>query len=276
MGSDPELSLRYGGAAAFAREDLISGPLAILSSMDQELSGVRSRLDSPATHLRHGQTFITGMIGEVPVVTAITGYGKVASAAATASVLHLFDAAAVIFGGVAGGIHQDVAIGDVVVADRLIQHDFDASPLFPPGVIPSLGVDEIPANPGLTDGLVQAAETFLATGAPNELAQPPTLRFTPGAMKLHRGLIASGDRFIGNPLDAKRLATRLPALLAVEMEGAAVAQVCAERHVPFGVFRLVSDRSDNDAEVDFLSFIASVAAPLTAGIVEQFAKHFDG
>lgn len=247
-------------------------PIAILSSMDQEIREVEERLADPVIHERHGQRFVTGHLHGTNVVTAISGYGKVAASATTACALYEFDAKAVIFGGVAGGIRPDVDIGDVVVADRLIQHDFDVSPLFEPYVIPSLGTAEIPADPGLTEQLTTAAERYLRTRAAKEIIDVPDGLFQADKMKLHRGLVASGDRFVSNLAEAGSLQGRMPEVLAVEMEGAAVAQVCAERRIPFAVFRLISDRSDRDADVDFIAFIASVAAPLTAGIIEEWAQ----
>ena len=88
------------------------------------------------------------------------------------------------------------------------------------------------------------------------------------------GLVASGDRFVDHTAEARTLRGALPELLAVEMEGAAVAQVCAERFVPFAVFRSISDHADQQADVDFLAFIATVAAPLTAGIVAELLPDF--
>ena len=83
-------------------------------------------------------------------------------------------------------------------------------------------------------------------------------------------MLASGDRFISSDAAAGELRRSLPEVLAVEMEGAAVAQVCAERSVPFAVFRSISDRADHDAEVDFITFVDTVAAPLTADIITRF------
>jgi len=245
-------------------------PVAILSAMDQEISMVERRLTQAETFEFFGQRFRTGVIAGVDVVTATTGFGKVAAAATTASVLHRFQPGSILFAGVAGGIAPQARIGDVVVADRLVQHDYDASPLFDPFVIPSLGVAEIATDPDLTRNLVGAVSRYLQTRAQDELT---TLADTPlviSGMKLHRGLIASGDRFVGDPVYAADLRRRLPDVLAVEMEGAAVAQVCAERSIPFAVVRLVSDRADNDASIDFLAFVSSVSAPFTAGIVEEF------
>ena len=172
----------------------------------------------------------------------------------------------------AGGVGPGVEIGDVVVADRLIQHDFDASPIFDRHVIPSLGTAEIPADPDLTAQITAAAERYIRTRAASEMSAMPAQLFDVSKMRVHRGLVASGDQFIGSETAAAGLLDDLPEVLAVEMEGAAVAQVCAEQEIPFAVFRLISDRADQDAEVDFMSFVSSVAAPLTAGITEEWAS----
>jgi adenosylhomocysteine nucleosidase len=243
-------------------------PVAILSAMDQEISSVERLVADPVTYDALGRRFRTGSILGCEVVTAITGYGKVAAAATTAVVLNRFQPRMVVFAGVAGGIGRDVNIGDVVVADHLIQHDYDASPIFDPYVIPSLGVAEIPTNPDLTEQLVAAVSRFVHSRASTDIEAPS--RYARGATGVHRGLVASGDRFISDPDEAADLRRRLPSVLAVEMEGAAVAQVCAESRVPFALFRIISDRADADAAVDFLSFVSTVSAPFAAGIVGEF------
>ncbi|MDJ0954288.1 MAG: 5'-methylthioadenosine/adenosylhomocysteine nucleosidase [Acidimicrobiia bacterium] len=245
-------------------------PIAILSSMDQEICMVEERLDNPVTLDLHGHRFVSGSLNGTHVVTSISGYGKVCAAATTAAAIYEFGVGAVVFGGVAGGLRPEVDIGDVVVADRLVQHDFDASPLFARYVVPSLGKALIEADSTLTEQLAAAAERYIATRAGREIVDVPNGMFRVTEMKLHRGLIASGDRFISNLAEAGSLLGQFPDVLAVEMEGAAVAQVCAERRVPFAVFRSISDRSDQDADVDFMSYVSSVAAPLTAGIVEEW------
>lgn len=245
-------------------------PVAILSAMDQEISLINTRISDPVEHDVLGQRFVAGHLGGVDVVTAISGYGKVGAAATATAAMIEFNIGGVVFGGVAGGIHPEIEIGDVVVADRLIQHDYDASPIFERYVIPSLGVAEIPADPEMTAALNTAVDRYLRERSAAEITNIPDELFDVAQMKHHRGLIASGDRFISSLAEARSLLGRISEVLAVEMEGAAVAQVCAERDVPFAVFRLVSDRADHDADVDFISFVSSVAAPLTAGIVEEF------
>ena len=235
-------------------------PIAILSSMDQEIRAVERQILGPVAHEIRGQRFVTGTLRDTAVVTAISGYGKTGAAATTGAALARFDIDAVVFAGVAGGIHPDVKIGDIVVADRLVHHDFDARPLFARHVVPSLEVAEIGADPDLTMGLEAAAHEYTRAST----ADTATPR------RVHVGLLASGDSFISSDAAAARLRRSLPEVLAVEMEGAAVAQVCAERKVPFAVFRSISDRADQDAEGDFTVFVETVAAPLTAAVVTRF------
>lgn len=244
-------------------------PVAILSAMDQEISLIESRISDPTEHDVLGQRFVSGRLHDVSVVTATSGYGKVGAAATAMAAILRFNASRVVFGGVAGGIEPDVEIGDIVVADSLIQHDYDASPIFEPYVIPSLGVAKIAADPELTASVEIAVDRYLRNRSATEITEVPYDLFQVENMRLHKGLIASGDRFISSLAEARSLLGRIPNVLAVEMEGAAVAQVCAERNIPFAIFRLISDRSDNAAGVDFISFVSSVAAPIAAGVVEE-------
>lgn len=236
--------------------------------MEQELRLIEDRLHQPIAHEAGGRRFVSGTLSGVDVVTAISGYGKVGAAATVTTALDTFAPSHVVFGGVAGGIGQGVDIGDVVVADRLIQHDLDASPIFDRFVVPSLGVAEVAADPVLTDGLASAARAYIDGAFREGTAQQEKPPFEAADSQVHVGLIASGDQFIDHVAQARALLSDLPQLLAVEMEGAAVAQVCAERSVPFGVFRSISDRADQNADVDFMAFIATVAAPITAGVID--------
>jgi adenosylhomocysteine nucleosidase len=156
----------------------------------------------------------------------------------------------IVFTGVAGGLAPGVEVGHIVIADRFLQHDLDASPIFPKYEVPLYGASEFATDRALTDSLAAAARRAL-----------------PG-IRLHRGLVASGDRFVSTTAESKALQMALPDALAVEMEGAAIAQVCHDYGVPFAAVRTVSDRADDDAHGDFLTFIRDVASRHSAAIVE--------
>ena len=137
----------------------------------------------------------------------------------------------------------------VVVADRFLQHDLDASPIFPRFEVPLYGTSTFGCDVALTKRVAAAAASAL-----------------PG-VHLHRGLVVSGDRFVATTAESRALQAALPAALAVEMEGAAFAQVCHDCGVPFAAVRTVSDRADDMAHIDFATFIRDVASRHSAAIV---------
>ena len=160
--------------------------------------------------------------------------------------------------GVAGGLGPGVQVGDVVVASELLQHDLDASPIFPRHQIPGRGLSRIPTCPTLSNALFAAARQTLAVS---------------GGQQVHEGLIVSGDRFVSSAAEAQALQAELPDALAVEMEGAAIAQVCLDFGLPFGVVRSISDRADDTAHVDFTRFVREVASPHALAIVQAALAH---
>jgi len=115
--------------------------------------------------------------------------------------------------------------------------------------VPLYGTSTFDCDTALTARVVAAAASAL-----------------PG-VHLHRGLVVSGDRFVATTAESQALQAALPAALAVEMEGAAFAQVCHDCGVPFAAVRTVSDRADDMAHIDFATFIRDVASRHSAAIV---------
>jgi adenosylhomocysteine nucleosidase len=240
--------------------------------MEQESRLIEAYLDDPKEETSFGRRFVSGLLAGKPIVNAVSGFGKAAAATTVAAALERYAPSHVVFAGVAGGVGDAVDIGDVVVATGLVQHDFDASPIFERFVIPSIGVAEIPTDVALTGALISAATRYLDSQYATDMENVELAGVDPTRTQIHTGLVASGDRFVSHAAEASSLVAELPGVLAVEMEGAAVAQVCAEAGVPVAVFRSISDRADESAEVDFLTFIAGVAAPVTAGIVTELLR----
>jgi adenosylhomocysteine nucleosidase len=146
-----------------------------------------------------------------------------------------------------------------VVAERLVHHDLDARPLFPRHEIPLLGVTELIADVGLSDRLAAAGERFVV---PAEIAA-----FGIAQPSVWRGLVASGDQFFSSREAVIALRARLPAALAVEMEGAAVAQLCYEHAVPFALARVISDTADHAAAIDFTRFLGAACGPYARALI---------
>jgi adenosylhomocysteine nucleosidase len=162
--------------------------------MEQEMRSIEARLTDSIESTVGGQRFISDKLAGTPLITAISGHGKVAAAATTATVIERFEPTHVIFGGVAGGIDPAVRIGDIVIADRLVQHDCDASPLFEKFVIPSLGVAEVAADTDLVARLLRAADRWAGTRSRSEIPQRPDDLFDATKTSVRQGLIAPGDR----------------------------------------------------------------------------------
>ena len=211
--------------------------IAIIGAMDEEIVLLRDLLEERSEETVLGVTLYRGLLEGVPVLLTQGGIGKV-NAAKTATVLLLQGASSVIFTGVAGGVHPALKVGDLVVSTDLIQHDVDVTPLgYAPGTVPGEPASW-PADVHLRDLALTAAGAV-------------------SAVQVYEGRVASGDQFIASAEGSARL-HELGAHCA-EMEGAAVAQVCASAGVPFVVIRAISDTADHDAKVDYRMFFPQVA-----------------
>jgi adenosylhomocysteine nucleosidase len=235
---------------------------ALIAAMHEELAALLPAIEGARTEQRGGREFWLGRLAGQEVVAVRAGIGKVAAAITATLLLDHYHAGRVLFLGVAGGIGAGVQVGDVVVADALLQHDMDASPLFPRHEVPLTGLARFPADAAFSDMVARGAEAALAQHA-------ETAELLGHGSRVHRGLIVSGDRFVATAAESMALREALPDALAVEMGGAAVAQVCHSFGVPLAVVRSISDRADDSAHVDFGAFLTSVAGPLGLAIVQR-------
>lgn len=231
--------------------------IGVIGALPEELAAVIETVHAEEVVELGGRRFHRGRLAGEPVVCVTSRVGKVAAAATAAILIARFGPRAIVMTGLAGAVDPRLAVGDVVVADHAIQHDLDASPLFPRHEIPLLGVSAIPMDPALSDRLARAAV---------RIVPPAWLRATPP--RVWRGLVASGDRFFASADAVAALRAELPEVLAVEMEGAAVAQVAHEHGVPVAIARVISDTADHAAAVDFARFLRDACGPYARGLVE--------
>lgn len=227
---------------------------AIVAAMHEELSALLALLPDERRQVAGGRDFWVGHLHGQEVVVVLSRIGKVAAATTATALIERFGVERIVFTGVAGGLARHVQRGDVVVADAFLQHDLDASPLFPRYEVPLYGTDRFATDAALSDRLLAAVHEALH------------------GTRVHRGLVASGDRFVASAGESEVLQRALPQALAVEMEGAAFAQVCRDYAVPFAAVRTISDRADDAAHGDFLSFIDEVASRHSAAIVAALLR----
>ena len=247
-------------------------PLGLMSAMHEELALLLQAMPDEQRVTVAGRDFWQGHWQGRPVVAVLSRIGKVAAATTATALIERFGVDRIVFTGVAGGIGSGVRVGDVVLASSLVQHDMDASPLFPCHEVPLYGRSRFATDTALSEGLAQAAQQVLGQVS-THVGEAAVAEFQLHTPRLHTGLIASGDRFVSTTAECRALQQALPEALAVEMEGAAVAQVCADYGVPFAALRTISDRADDDAHADFSRFIQQVASRYSLAMLSAWLQN---
>jgi len=245
--------------------------IGILSAMREEIENLVTELEPGAEVRQAGRrTYHLGTLWGVPVALVFSRWGKVAAATTATHLLAECGIDRLIFTGVAGGADPALHIGDIVVGDRLYQHDLDTRPLFAQHEIPLLGETALATHPPFRQALLSAAHTFLATEFAVQVGPELRAEFHLTQPQVVVGDIASGDRFVAGRAQLAALKATLPSIRCVEMEGAAVAQVCHEYGIPFAIVRILSDQADEHAPIAFPRFIRTVAGVYGHGILRHF------
>ena len=204
--------------------------VGILVAMSNELALLLNVLQARQDVKQRGFTFITGTISDVDVVVMQCGIGKVNAAIGTTLMMQLFEPDAVINTGVAGAGDSKVAVGDVVVSDRVAYHD-------------------VYCGSEIDLGDVQGLPHYFK-------ADDRLLGCVPQSPDTHVGLICSGDWFVDTLDKALAIKQQYPEALAVDMESGAIAQVCHVMGVPFMSVRIISDSplASKDNSLDYNDF----------------------
>ena len=228
--------------------------LGIIGAMKEEVELLLEGLQDAGKTEYPGVTLHTGRLDGLEVLVTVGGIGKV-NAAMTTTYLLAAGATQVVFTGVAGGVHPELKVGDIVVSSDCLQHDVDVTALgYRLGEIPGENLSW-PA-----DETLQA----LALEAAHEVE----------GVNVTGGRVVSGDVFVASPEKVQWLWQTFGAACA-EMEGAAVAQVCARHGAPYVVIRSVSDTADGGADVDYREFMPLVArhsGQVVRGITRRMAE----
>ncbi len=211
--------------------------IGIIVAMEKEMQALAIENAQKETH--GGISFTRGVVGGKEVVAAVCGIGKVFAAICTQTMLLVYAPECVINCGVAGSLSEKLHVFDIAVGTGAVQYDMDTTPLGDPrGLISGLDIVEMPTDAALSEKLLAAAERL--------------------GLAAHSGLIATGDRFCASAADKNEILKDFPAI-ACEMEGGAVAQVCCAAHVPFCLFRAISDAADGEAPVSYETFVIEAA-----------------
>jgi adenosylhomocysteine nucleosidase len=231
----------------------------IIAAMDSEIRNLTAALDHERTDKIAGREIHYGKLEGQPIAIVLCGCGKV-NAAHSATLLACHSKVTrILLTGVSGGLAEGLKVGDIVIGDSFVQHDMDARPLFPLHEIPFEGFSMIEADPELRHLLTAASCSMLAEKKMVELAEARSFE----------GLVVSGDQFLSSSEGRSRVLESLPRACAVDMESAAIAQVCKIADIPLGVMRVISDSADGSAHIDFAKFVEETAAKACAETVRH-------
>ena len=228
--------------------------IGIIGAMEVEVEAIRQRLSDKKEKNISGVRYVSGKLGKNEVVTAVCGIGKVFAAICAQTMILEYDPSVIINTGVAGSLSPALNVCDIAIADKVVQHDMDTSPLGDPkGLISGINVVYIEADEQVCNKLV---ETVKQAG-----------------INTARGTIASGDQFIASKEVKERIVSDFGAI-ACEMEGASIGQVCYVNEVPFAVLRAISDKADGVAEIDYPSF-CKMAANNYVKVICSFCEKYE-
>lgn len=227
--------------------------IGIIGALELEVEGLKSLMDECRIKTISGIDFCSGKINGADTVVAVAGVGKVNAAVCAQTMILTYSPDRIINIGVAGGLADNLKIGDIAIADAVVEHDMDTTATGEPlGYIYGIETVEMACDSMTADLLEKSADGI-------------------GGIGVQRGVIASGDQFISTQEQRTKIISNFGAI-AAEMEGASIGHVCTMNNVPFGVLRAISDGANDNSVVDFPTF-AKTAAEKTIKITVEYLKN---
>jgi len=228
--------------------------IGIMGAMPEEIAPILEKLETYTTNDIADNIYYEANYKGVDLVIAYSKIGKVFSTLTASTMIHHFGVETMLFSGVAGGINSKLKIGDLIVADKLCQHDLDITAFgHPHGFVPG-GAQFVETDAALRKLAFEVAEEM--------------------KVSLQEGTIATGDQFVHDP-ERKAFIESTFHADALEMEGASVAVVCDALKIPVCILRAISDTADTDASFNFDAFMessAKISAAFIMTMVEKLAR----
>ena len=227
--------------------------LGIIGAMTVEVETLKQQMTDCRVTNRAGMEFYEGVLEGCPAVVVMCGVGKVNAALCVQALCDCFGVTHLVNTGVAGSLCADLDIGDLVISQDAMYHDFTCyalNPAYVVGQVPGLPVRSFPADEAMIQAAYAAAE-----------------QVHPGHIRI--GRVASGDQFVAGKAQKAQIICDTGAL-CTEMEGAAIAHAAWKNSVPFVVIRAISDKADDSAEMDYPTFEA-IAARRCAAVTQMLA-----
>ena len=227
--------------------------IAVIGAMEEEVELLRKALENPKVTTIANSEYTIGTYHNKEVILLKSGIGKVNAAMSTTILLHEFKPDVVINTGSAGGYDPNLDVGAIIISDEVRHHDVDVTIFdYEMGQVP-----QMPAAFKSDEHLMKVAQE-----AVNEI----------GEHQVGVGLVCSGDSFMNDPERVEKVRTYFPQMKAVEMEAAAVAQVCYQFKTPFVVIRALSDIAGKESNISFDEFLPVAAKHSTEIVLKTIEK----
>ncbi len=232
--------------------------IGIIGAMECEIDKLREKLHNIEIHKKGKLTFYKGEAHNHNIVLVQSGVGKVNAAICTQYIIDKFSPDYIINTGIGGGLGKELQVGDIVIGTEFVQYDFDVTAIGYALGYMCTGIDKDKPTVFYSDKkLIEAFEKSVKEAAPN--------------LKYHKGVIATGDCFVSS-LEKKLQIRDTFNAIAVEMEGAAIAQTANANEVPCIIIRAVSDLADDTAAQDH-EFVETEMAEHCSASIENLLQH---
>ncbi len=227
--------------------------IAVIGAMEEEVELLRATLENATTETIANSEYTQGTYKDKDVILLKSGIGKVNAAMSTTILLEKYQPDVVINTGSAGGYDENLDVGAIVISDEVRHHDVDATIFgYEMGQVP-----QMPAGFKADARLMEVAEQAVAEVGEHQSAT---------------GLITTGDSFMNDPVRVEKVRGYFPTMKAVEMEAAAVAQVCYQFATPFVVIRALSDIAGKQSDISFDEFLPIAAKHSTQVVLKAIEK----
>ena len=227
--------------------------IAVIGAMEEEVELLRAMLENATTETIANSEYTQGTYKDKDVILLKSGIGKVNAAMSTTILLEKYQPDVVINTGSAGGYDENLDVGAIVISDEVRHHDVDATIFgYEMGQVP-----QMPVGFKADARLMEVAEQAVAEVGEHQSAT---------------GLITTGDSFMNDPVRVETVRNYFPTMKAVEMEAAAVAQVCYQFATPFVVIRALSDIAGKQSDISFDEFLPIAAKHSTQVVLKAIEK----
>lgn len=243
----------------------------LIGAMPQEILMLKNEIIDLKVEKIGPREYFSGKINGNEVVMCASGWGKVAAASAASSLINLFRVDQLLFIGLAGSLDPQLEIGDIVIADSLIQHDVDLSSLKGIGKMNSpFWIDfSFISEARIVSKATQSVNQFISNLEAKKYSHIEG-EYHP---RIFTGTVGTGDQFIASAEGKNVIKNKFPQILCTEMEGAAIAQVAADYETPFTAIRIISDKADEHANESFVKFLFKNISNISVEIAKLFFEN---